>query len=267
MMPIDEESLVYGIHAVEEAVRAGGRRIEHVAVAKGRSDARVQRVLDLCRERKVPVRFVEREAIEHMAPRGAVHQGMVAVVAQTEYLDLEHLLLRKKSDRHFIVLLDGVEDPHNLGALLRSADASGVDGVVIPERRAVGVNATVVKASAGASEYVPVAKVTNLGRTLDVLKERNIWIVGLDERGDKSYDEIDFTSDVAIVLGAEGAGLHELVRRKCDFLMRIPMLGKVASLNVSVAGGVVMCEVARQRRSPGVAVSESKLKERKGLGS
>jgi 23S rRNA (guanosine2251-2'-O)-methyltransferase len=146
-------------------------------------------------------------------------------------------------------LLDGIEDPHNLGAVLRTADAAGADGVVIPERRAVGVTPTVTKASAGASEYLPIAKVTNIARTVDELKEKNIWVVGLDERGKKTYDELDYNMDCAIVLGAEGKGVHELVRKKCDFLVSIPMLGKISSLNVSVAAGVVLYEIVRQRRN------------------
>jgi 23S rRNA (guanosine2251-2'-O)-methyltransferase len=148
------------------------------------------------------------------------------------------------------VVLDGIEDPHNLGALIRTADGAGADGVIIPERRAVGLTGTVVKASAGASEHLAIARVTNISRTLEELKERNLWTVGLDERGPQSYDEIDYNMQCAIVLGAEGKGLHDLVRKRCDFLVSIPMLGGVASLNVSVAGAVVMYEVARQRRNP-----------------
>jgi 23S rRNA (guanosine2251-2'-O)-methyltransferase len=177
------------------------------------------------------------------------HQGVVTVAAHKTYDDLQKILQHRRGNHAFVVVLDGVEDPHNLGALLRTADATGVDGVVIPERRAVGVNATVVKASAGASEYVPVAKVTNISRTVEDLKSQNIWTVGVDERGDKDYDRIDYKMDCAVVLGAEGKGLHDLVRKKCDFLVKVPMLGKVPSLNVSVAGAVVMYEVARQRRA------------------
>jgi 23S rRNA (guanosine2251-2'-O)-methyltransferase len=226
----------------------------------------LQRIIDACRANDVPVRFIERDQLERMVGRGAVHQGVVAITAKTSYADVERLLQNKRGEHHFLVLLDGVEDPHNLGALLRSADATGADGVIIPERRAVGVNATVVKSSAGASEYVPVAKVTNISRTIDELKERNLWLVGLDERGEKSYDDLDLTGDIVVVLGAEGAGLHEQVRKRCDFLIRIPMLGRVASLNVSVAGGVVMCEVARQRRAS-KAEQNSEPRRQKGLGS
>src|SRR5262249_43149792 len=153
--------------------------------------------------------------------------------------ELDKILAHKKAAHSFVVALDGVEDPHNLGALLRTADGAGVDGVVIPERRAAAVNATVAKASAGASEHVNIARVVNLARALEEMKERNIWIVGLDERADRSYDQLDYRMDCAIVLGAEGHGLHDLVRKKCDYLVSLPMAGKVASLNVSVAGAVV----------------------------
>jgi 23S rRNA (guanosine2251-2'-O)-methyltransferase len=240
--------VIFGINAVSEALRARGRAFEYVAVAKERQDARVQKIVESCRAEGVPVRFEAREQLTRLARSGA-HQGVVALAAAKQYEGLEDVLGAKRDRYAFVLVLDGIEDPHNLGALLRTADAAGVDGVVIPERRAVGVNATVVKTSAGASEHVPVAKVTNLGRTLEELKEKNVWVVGLDERGAQSYDEIDYAMDCAVVLGAEGHGLHEQVRKKCDFLVRIPMLGKVPSLNVSVAGAVVMYEVARQRRA------------------
>jgi 23S rRNA (guanosine2251-2'-O)-methyltransferase len=240
--------VIYGIHAVEEALRSRGRAFDYVAVAKDRKDAKLQRIVTACREAGVAVRFEDRDQLTRIA-RSQTHQGVVAVAAQKKYDDVEDVLAAKRGEYAFVVVLDGVEDPHNLGALLRTADAAGVDGVVIPERRAVGVNATVVKASAGASEHVPVAKVTNIARTLEQIKERNIWTVGLDERGTQTYDQLDYKMDCAIVLGAEGHGLHDLVRKKCDFLVSIPMLGKVPSLNVSVAGAVVMYEVARQRRA------------------
>jgi len=162
----------------------------------------------------------------------------------------------KRGQHSLVVVLDGVEDPHNLGAILRTADAAGADGVVIPERRAAGVTSTVAKTSAGASEHLPIAKVTNIARSLDELKKKNLWIVGLDERGPQSYDAIDYKMDCAVVFGAEGKGLHDLVRRQCDFVVAIPMLGKVPSLNVSVAAGVVLYEIMRQRREK--AASNSK---------
>ena len=240
--------VIYGIHAVEEALKARGRNFEYVAVARDRHDAKVQRVIDSCRTAGIAVRFEGREHLNRLA-KTASHQGVVAIATQKKYNDLDEILQHKRGRHAFVVVLDGVEDPHNLGAILRTADAAGVDGVVLPERRAVGVTATVVKASAGASEHVPVAKVTNIARTIEELKSNNIWTVGLDERGSQSYDQVDYEMDCAVVLGAEGRGLHDLVRKKCDYLVSIPMLGKITSLNVSVAGAIVMYEVARQRRA------------------
>ncbi len=232
---------------VEEALEARGRGFEYVAVLSGRGDARIQKIAQLCRTAGVPVRAMPRDQLTRLA-RTAGHQGVVAVTAEKKYADLDHLLAQKRGQYSFLAVLDGVEDPHNLGAIIRTAEGAGVDGLIIPERRATGVTATVVKASAGASEYLPIAKVTNISRTLEELKDRNIWTIGLDERGQKAYDELDYKMDCAIVLGAEGHGLHEQIRKKCDFLVSIPMLGKIASLNVSVAAGVVMYEIARQRR-------------------
>jgi 23S rRNA (guanosine2251-2'-O)-methyltransferase len=239
--------ILFGIHAVEEALAARGRAFEYVAVAPGRGDTRIQKITMLCRNAGVAVRSMPRDQLTRLA-RTAHHQGVVAVTAEKKYSDLEEMLAHKRGRFSFVLVLDGVEDPHNLGAIVRTAEGAGADGVVIPERRATGVTATVVKASAGASEYLPIAKVTNLGRAIEELKSRNIWTVGLDERAGKSYDQLDYKMDCALVLGAEGHGLHEQVRKKCDFLVSIPMLGKVPSLNVSVAAGIVMYEVARQRR-------------------
>ncbi|MGA7905957.1 MAG: 23S rRNA (guanosine(2251)-2'-O)-methyltransferase RlmB, partial [Candidatus Sulfotelmatobacter sp.] len=165
------------------------------------------------------------------------------------YNDLEDVIAAKRAEYSLVVVLDGVEDPHNLGAILRTAEAAGANGVVIPERRAAGVTGTVTKASAGASEHLPIAKVTNIARTVEELKEQNLWTVGLDERSKQTYDALDYNMDCALVLGAEGKGLHDLVKKKCDFLVSIPMLGKVPSLNVSVAAAVVLYEILRQRRT------------------
>jgi 23S rRNA (guanosine2251-2'-O)-methyltransferase len=239
---------IYGINAVTEALKARGRAFAWVGVAKERHDLRLQRVVDECRRQGVAVRFVGRAELERMAGNNA-HQGVVAVTSAKQYNDLDDLVAAKRGKHSLLVVLDGIEDPHNLGAILRTADAAGADGVVIPERRAVGVTATVTKASAGASEHLPIAKVTNIARTLEDLKAINIWTVGLDERGKQLYDGIDYNMDCAVVLGAEGKGLHDLVARKCDFLVSIPMLGKISSLNVSVAAGVVLYEVVRQRRN------------------
>jgi len=240
--------IIFGIHAVEEALTARGRGFEYVAVVPGRGDARIQKISQLCRTAGVPVRTMPRDQLTRLA-RTANHQGVVAVTAEKQYADLDDLLARKRGEHSFLAVLDGIEDPHNLGAIIRTAEGAGVDGLIIPERRASGVTATVVKSSAGASEYLPIAKVTNISRTLEELKERNIWTVGLDERGKQLYYEVDYKMDCALVLGAEGHGMHEQIRKRCDFLVSIPMLGKIASLNVSVAAAVVMYEIARQRKA------------------
>jgi 23S rRNA (guanosine2251-2'-O)-methyltransferase len=242
LMPV-----IFGIHAVEEAIAARGRGFEYVAVAAGRGDERIQKLVSLCRSAGIPVRPMARDQLTRLA-RAANHQGVVAITTEKRYGALEDLVERRRGQHTFLVLLDGVEDPHNLGAIIRTAEGAGADGIIIPERRAVGVTATVARAAAGASEHLPIARVTNLGRTIEDLKARNVWTVGLDERSPKSYDQLDYKMDCALVLGAEGHGLHEQIRKKCDFLVAIPMLGKVPSLNVSVAAGIVMYEVARQRR-------------------
>jgi 23S rRNA (guanosine2251-2'-O)-methyltransferase len=248
-------NFIYGINAVTESLKARGRSFAWVGVAKERHDLRLQRVVDECRRQGVAVRFVSRPELDRMAGNNA-HQGVVAVTSAKQYNDLDDVVAAKRGQFSLVVVLDGVEDPHNLGAILRTADAAGADGVVIPERRAAGVTPTVTKASAGASEHLPIAKVTNIGRTLEELKSKNLWIVGLDERAPQNYDSLDYKMDCAIVLGAEGKGVHELVRKKCDFLISIPMLGKVSSLNVSVAAGVMLYEIVRQRREKATTDSE-----------
>jgi 23S rRNA (guanosine2251-2'-O)-methyltransferase len=246
---------IYGINSVTEALKARGRAFEWVGMAKERHDLRLQRLIEECRKIGVPVRFVQRTELDRMAGNAA-HQGVVAVTSAKQYNDLDDVIAAKRGEYSLLIVLDGVEDPHNLGAILRTADAAGADGVVIPERRAAGVTGTVTKASAGASEHLPIAKVTNIARTIEDLKDKNIWTVGLDERGPQTYDALNYKMDCAVVLGAEGKGLHDLVKKKCDFLVSIPMLGKVPSLNVSVAAGIVLYEVVRQRR--GEAASKKK---------
>jgi len=237
---------IYGINAVAEALKARGRSFSWVGVAKDRHDIRMQRVIEECRKQGVAVRMVGRAELDRMAGNNA-HQGVVAVTSAKQYNELEDVIAAKRGEFSLLVVLDGIEDPHNLGAILRTADAAGADGAVIPERRAASITAIVAKASAGASEHLPVAKVTNIARTLEELKANNIWVVGLDERGTATYETQDYKMDCAIVLGAEGKGLHDLVARKCDFLVSIPMLGKVPSLNVSVAAGIMLYEIVRQR--------------------
>ena len=239
---------IYGLNAVSEAIKARGRAFQWVGLAKERHDLRLQRIIEECRKLGVPVRFLQRTELDRMAGNAA-HQGVVAVTSAKQYSGLDDVVEAKRGEQSLIVVLDGVEDPHTLGAILRTADAAGADGLVIPERRAAAVTGVVAKTSAGASEHLPIARVTNIARSVEELKDRNSWDVGLDERGPQTYDSLDYKMDCAIVLGAEGKGVHDLVRKKCDFLVSIPMLGKVPSLNVSVAAGVVLYEVLRQRRA------------------
>lgn len=265
--------ILYGLHPVEEALRAGRRRFDHVLVARERHDARVEALVAACRQAGVRVRQESREQLTQLAGT-ANHQGVVAMVRPQEFLAIEDLFHPATAGAARLVLaLDGVEDPQNLGALLRVADGAGVDGVVWTERRSAPLSPVAIKASAGAAEHLRIARVVNLVRALEELKKQNFWVIGLDERGATDYDQFDFTGDCVLVLGREGAGLHDLVRRTCDHLLRIPMAGGVSSLNVSAAGAVVLYEAFRQRRA-GVraaanvsAVAASKKKTQKGLGS
>lgn len=262
--------VLYGLHPVEEALRAGKRRFDHVLVARERHDDRLARLVAECRQAGVRVRQEPREQLTHIAGT-PTHQGVVALVRPQESLSIEDLFTPPSGQpaARLLLALDGVEDPQNLGALLRVADGSGVDGVILTERRSAPLSPVAVKASAGAAEHLRIARVVNLVRALEELKEQNLWIIGLDERGTQDYDQFDFTGDCVLVLGREGAGLHDLVRRTCDHLLRIPMAGGVSSLNVSAAGAVVLYEAFRQRRAaarPSVATA-SKPKKQKGLGS
>jgi 23S rRNA (guanosine2251-2'-O)-methyltransferase len=260
--------ILYGLHPVEEALRAGSRQFDHVSVAKDRNDQRLQKLVEGCRDAGVRICFEPRDHLTKMA-KTAAHQGIVAVVRAKTFLDLEDLLVPQDTPR-LLLALDGVEDPQNLGALLRTAEGAGVDGVVMTERRAAPLSPVAVKASAGAAEHVRIARVVNLVRAIEQIKEQNVWCIGLDERGTMDYDKFDFTGNCLLVLGREGAGLHDLVRKKCDHLLRIPMAGRVSSLNVSAAGAVVLYEAARQRRQSlraGQGQEPKPLKKQKGLGS
>ena len=235
-------SILAGIHPVREAVRAG-RPLDRVLIAKDAAGPRIQELVELCREKQIPVRFESREQLDRAAAGAARHQGVIAYGAAERYQTLEETA----ASGGLHVVLDGVEDPHNLGAMIRTAHAAGAAAVVIPERRAAGLTGTVARAAAGALAYLPVVRVTNINRALEDLKKRGYWIYGLDEAGGRRYDQIEYASPTALVLGAEGHGLHEQVAKHCDFLVRIPMPeGGVASLNVSVAAGVVLFEWRRR---------------------
>ncbi len=242
-------SLLTGIHAVREALEAG-RALGHIVIARGRHGERMEEIVRLARQRGVPVRFEDRAQVDRLAGTRE-HQGVMATAAAKQSLALEDLLVKSAATGHkgLLMLLDGVEDPQNLGAIVRTALAAGTDGIVIPERRAVGLTDAVARASAGALAHLPVARVTNLAGAMEKLKQAGYWLVGLDERAEKNYTEADFTSSVGIALGSESSGLHELTRKRCDFLVSIPTTGPVRSLNVSVASGVVLFEALRQRRA------------------
>jgi len=233
---------LYGINAVKEAL--GSRPVDHLLVAQGHHSPRVEEIMQLARARSVPIRFAPDIAVERAAG-SPQHQNVVAVCAAKAYDDLE--ALAGASPAPLLVALDGVEDPANLGAVARTAVAAGAHGIVVPERRAAGLTAAAAHAAAGALEHLKVARVTNLTRALNELKEHNIWVFGFEAAATKSYLDLDYSGGCALVLGGEGDGLHRLVRETCDDLARIPLYGPVESLNVSVAAAVVLYEAARQR--------------------
>jgi len=232
--------ILSGIHPVAEALRAG-TPLERVLVAQGAAGPRLQEIIGMARRAGTPVRFEQRSALDRIAGTTA-HQGVVALGAARKYADMDAV-----SSAEMIVVLDGVEDPHNLGAIVRTAHAAGAGAVVIPERRAAGVTDVVAKAAAGALEHLPIVRVTNVNRALEELKEQEHWIYGLDERGTESYDRVEWAAKSVLVLGGEGKGLHEQVRKHCDLLVRIPIAGKISSLNVSVAAGVVLFDWRRKK--------------------
>lgn len=234
--------LTLGIHPVREALRAR-RPLEKVVIAKGAGGPRLQEIIDLCREASIPVRFEPRAALDR-ASKGVAHQGVMAFGTAQDYVSLDDI----PETARLVVVLDGIEDPHNFGAIVRTAHAVGADAVIVPERRAAPLTETVARAAAGALEYLPVARVTNITQTLEKLKHRGFWIYGLDERGSEPYDGVAFAIPTAIILGREGKGLHQAVQKHCDALLRIPMTGAVSSLNVSVAAGVVLFEWNRRMK-------------------
>jgi 23S rRNA (guanosine2251-2'-O)-methyltransferase len=229
-----------GVHPVREALRAG-RPLDKVLIAKGSGGPRIQEIIDLCRDLSVPVRFEPRDMLDRVS-KGVPHQGVVAFGVAHAFVELNEVA----EDAQLLVVLDGVEDPHNLGAIIRTAHAAGANAVIVPERRAAPLTETVERAAAGALAYLPVARVTNVTQALEKLKQQGYWIYGLDERGTESYDEVEYAQPTAIVLGGEGKGIHQGVQKHCDVLVKIPMAGEVSSLNVSVAAGVVLFELRRR---------------------
>lgn len=241
---------VYGLNPVLEALRAGTRRIEKIYIAEGAREHRINEIVDLARRGGIPFQKVQRDALERFVDRGANHQGVIAIAAAADYANADDLLAEISSMTcPLILVLDGIEDPRNLGAILRTAECAGVDAVFVPEHRAVGLTETVVKTAAGAAEYAKIAKVKNLNRLIEELKSNNIWVVGTSGAARSEYTQWDWTRPTALVLGSEGKGLHRLVAENCDELVKIPMRGRIESLNVSVAAGVVLFEAQRQRNS------------------
>lgn len=236
---------IYGKNPVIEALKSD-RDIHKIWIAENSQKGQMQHILKLAKERNVFVQYVPRKKLDQMIPD---HQGVVAQIAAYQYAEVDDLLnhAKSKNEDPFLVILDGLEDPHNLGSILRTADACGVHGIIIPKRRSVGLTQTVAKLSTGAIEYVPVARVTNLARTIDELKEKGLWIFGTDMKDSQDYRKMDATLPLALVIGSEGKGISRLVREKCDFIVHLPMKGHVTSLNASVAAAILMYEVQRKR--------------------
>lgn len=241
-----EELTIEGRNAVLEAFRAG-KTIDKLFVLDGCQDGPVRTILREAKKTDCIVNFVKKERLDQMSETGK-HQGVIAYAAAYEYGTVEEMLERakEKNEQPFLILLDNIEDPHNLGSIIRTANQVGAHGVIIPKRRAVGLTATVAKASAGAINYTPVAKVTNLVKTMDELKKQGMWFVCGDMGGDSMYS-LDLTGPMGVVIGNEGEGVSRLVKENCDFVATIPMFGDIDSLNVSVAMGVLSYEIVRQR--------------------
>lgn len=241
------DDVLVGRNAVTEALKAG-RGINKILLANGDREGSITEIAALAKERGIVVQYVERAKIEALAD-GHRHQGVLAYVAPVPYAELDDILkaAEEKGEAPFLVLLDELEDPHNLGALLRTADATGVHGILIPKRRSVSLNATVAKTSAGAVEYVPVARIGNIAQTLKKLKEKGFWVAGADMDGEKAYYEADLTGPLVLVVGSEGRGMSRLTKEACDFIVSMPMVGRINSLNASVAGSILMYESMRQR--------------------
>lgn len=244
----NQEELIAGKHPVLEALRSG-REINKIWIADGSQKSLTQPITAEAKRLGIVVQFVDKRKLDSMVT-GVAHQGVIAQAAAFAYVEVEELLeiAKSKNEMPFLLLLDEIEDPHNLGSILRTAECTGAHGVIIPKRRAAGLTATVLKTSAGAAEHVPVARVTNLAQTIDKLKEAGVWVAGTDVSAKQDVYKTKFDMPLAIVIGNESKGMGRLIKEKCDFLVKLPMLGQLNSLNASVAAGVLMYEVVRQRR-------------------
>jgi 23S rRNA (guanosine2251-2'-O)-methyltransferase len=241
-------NILAGRNPVIEALKAG-TVIEKIVILAGVKGNAIEKIRTLAKRERVPFVEVGKQKFRELV-NDTTTQGVVAVVGTKAYVEVDEILevAAERKEPPVVLILDEIEDPHNLGALIRTAECAGVHGVIIPKHHAAGVNATVAKTSAGASEHMPVAKVVNVAATIGELKEKGIWVIGTDPGGDKLYTEADYTGPVALVIGNEGKGIRQLVKEKCDFLVRIPHFGRIDSLNASVAGALVMYEAARKRK-------------------
>ncbi|KRQ86439.1 putative TrmH family tRNA/rRNA methyltransferase [Caloramator mitchellensis] len=242
----ETENIIEGRNPVIEAIKSG-RTIEKIYVSKGDVEGSIKMIISMAKERGIVISEVERKRLDEMSTTMA-HQGVIAIVSDYNYVEVDEILkfAKQKNEDPFIIILDEIEDPHNLGSIIRSANVFGAHGVIIPKRRSALVTATVAKASAGAIEHTKIAKVTNLNKTIDELKEMGLWIAALDMDGENCYNK-DLNGPLAIVIGSEGRGVSRLVKQNCDFVVKIPMKGEISSLNASVAAGVIMYEVIKQR--------------------
>jgi 23S rRNA (guanosine2251-2'-O)-methyltransferase len=238
-------SVLHGIHAVAEALKAHPERIERICIERAANNSRLQEIVELARQNHVRISFEDRSWLDRKT-EGSRHQGVLCYAAEMATFESEDILAQAKPPG-FLVVLDGIEDPHNLGAILRSAEAAGVDGVFLPQHRSSSLSPTVVKASAGAASHVKVARIKNVANLIETLKKSGFWVAGFDAAARQTVWEIDFTVPTALVFGSEGIGLHRLVREKCDFVVSLPIRGNVGSYNVSVAAGIALYEVMRQR--------------------
>ena len=238
---------IEGRNAVLELLESG-KDINKIYITKGEKHGSITKIIAKAKERKIVTVEVEREKINQMAQTENA-QGVIAIVPPFDYCEVEDILneAKSKNEKAFILILDGIEDPHNLGSIIRTAETAGVHGIIIPKRRAAAVNSTVVKTSAGATSFMKVARVNNINETIKYQKENNVWIYGTDMETEKMYYDEDLTGNVAIVIGSEGFGMSRLVKENCDFLIKIPMKGKITSLNASVSAGIVMYEAVKQR--------------------
>lgn len=242
-----DKNYIYGLHAVEALLKQNPTSIECLAALQSRQDKKIQELIQIAKNNRIKINFVIRDNLDEMVEHQN-HQGIVAICHKIKkYTENDIEAFIENTSKPFILILDCVQDPHNLGACLRSAEAAGVDLVIAPKDRSVGITPTVSKVASGAAEKLPFIQVTNLVRTMNQLKEKNIWIIGADSNTEKNFYDIDMTGAIAIVLGAEGEGLRRLTKENCDFLGKIPMQGSVESLNVSVATGIFLFESVRQR--------------------